>query len=404
MNGIKKSIYNVFYKTSGVCFILFCTMDFLYSQEKNDVVSALVNAGYENVSREVGDMEEIIMLENSLWRANGEGIREAIKIIELFPLTPGMERRVVVLRNKVPQLSLLLHPGESTSGITDWKVSYELGDSWKKISEKEFANNSRWKADLVFYPQVSLRNQKFHKIYDVLINVAPALEISPFRGTKITGQIIIPIFNEFGGLYDDVRPGYITVQQNFRVENVFLQATVGNFNQNRWGMDLSFFRPFTKGWLQHFAVKGGVGLTGSSYFVNWNWHYGPTKLCTWNVGGSYYNPQYNVLCEVRVERFLAGDIGVRADMTRHFRRTSIGFYIMKNDYDNLDGGFHFSILIPPMKYKRKRVRVTPAKYFNMEYKAAGLFYNGKSYKTNPGQNKAEENFNPYYIKSQLQSN
>lgn len=404
MNGIKKSIYNVFYKTSGVCFILFCTIDFLYAQEKDDVVSALVNAGYENVSREIGDTEEIIMLENSLWRANGEGVREAIKIIELFPLTPGMGRRVVVLRNKVPQLSLLLHPGESASGITDWKVSYELGNSWKKTSEKNFANNSRWKADLVFYPQVSLRNQKFHKIYDVLINIAPALEITPFRGTKITGQLIIPVFNEFGGLYDDVRPGYITVQQNFRVENVFLQATVGNFNQNRWGMDLSFFRPFTKGWLQHFAVKGGVGLTGSSYFVDWNWHYGPTKLCTWNVGGSYYNPQYNVLCEVRVEKFLAGDIGVRADMTRHFRRTSIGFYIMKNDYDNLDGGFHFSILIPPMKYKRKRVRVTPAKYFNMEYKAAGLFYNGKSYKTNPGQNKAEENFNPYYIKSQLQSN
>ena len=111
-----------------------------------------------------------------------------------------------------------------------------------------------------------------------------------------------------------------------------------------------------------------------------------------------------MLCEVRVEKFLAGDIGVRADMTRHFRCASIGFYVMKNDYDNLDGGFHFSILIPPMKYKRKRVRVTPAKYFNMEYKAAGLFFNGKSYKTNPGQNKAEENFNPYYIKSQIQNN
>ena len=366
------------------------------------MVNALVNAGYENVSREIGETEEVIMFENTLWRANGDGIREAIKLIELYPVTPGKGRRVVVLRNKVPQVSLLLSPGEA-AGI-GWNVSYELGDSWKKVHDKKLANNSRWKADLVFYPQFSLRNQKFHKIYDVLFNIAPALEIVPFRGTKITGQVIIPVFNEFGGLYDDVRPGYITMQQNFRVENVFLQATVGNFNQNRWGMDLSFFRPFTKGWLQYFAIKGGVGLTGSSYFIDWNWHYGPTKLFTWNVGGSYYNPQYNVLCEVRVEKFLAGDIGVRADMTRHFKRASIGFYVMKNDYDNLDGGFHFSILIPPMKYKRKRVRVTPAKYFNMEYKAAGLFFNGKSYKTNPGQNKAEENFNPYYIKSQIQNN
>ena len=180
---------------------------------------------------------------------------------------------------------------------------------------------------------------------------------------------------------------------------------MGNFNQNRWGMDLTLFRPFTRGWLQYFALRGEVGLTGSSYFYDWEWHYGPTKLFTWNVGGSYYNPQYNVQCDLRVEKFLAGDIGVRADMTRHFKRTSIGFYVMKNDRDNVDGGFHFSILIPPMKLKRGRhIRVAPAKYFNLEYKAAGLFYNGRSYKTLPGQNRAEDNFNPNYIKSQLPNN
>ena len=67
MNGIKKSIYNVFYKTSGVCFILFCTIDFLYAQGTDDVVNALVNAGYENVSREIGETEEVIMFENTLW-------------------------------------------------------------------------------------------------------------------------------------------------------------------------------------------------------------------------------------------------------------------------------------------------------------------------------------------------
>ena len=131
MNGIKKSIYNVFYKTSGVCFILFCTIDFLYAQGTDDVVNALVNAGYENVSREIGETEEVIMFENTLWRANGDGIREAIKLIELYPVPPGKGRRVVVLRNKVPQVSLLLRPGEA-AGI-GWNVSYELGDSWKKV-------------------------------------------------------------------------------------------------------------------------------------------------------------------------------------------------------------------------------------------------------------------------------
>lgn len=402
MNAIKKSIYNVFFKTSGVFFILFCTIDFLYAQDGNDLVKALTGAGYENVSRSVGETEEIILLENSLWRGNGDGVREIVKLVDKFPMIPGKSRRVIILRNKVPQVSLLLPAGESGS---DWIVSYELGMSWEPVPEKKFMNNSRWKADIVLYPQLSLRNQKFHKIYDVLFNIAPTLEIAPFRGMKVVGQIVIPVFNEYGPLYEEVRPGYLVVQQTFRVENLFVQASVGNFNQNRWGMDLTLFRPFTRGWLQYFALRGEVGLTGSSYFYDWEWHYGPTKLFTWNVGGSYYNPQYNVQCDLRVEKFLAGDIGVRADMTRHFKRTSIGFYVMKNDRDNVDGGFHFSILIPPMKLKRGRhIRVAPAKYFNLEYKAAGLFYNGRSYKTLPGQNRAEDNFNPNYIKSQLPNN
>lgn len=391
-------------KTIGVFLMLFCSFE-LYAQE-DDVVKALRDAGFENVSRVVSGGEEIISFENAVWKANGEGVSHAIDIIGRFPRVQGKIRKVIVLSNHVPQLSLSLPAsgevkGEGAVSAGEWYASYELGDSWKRVRGVKPVNSSLRKVDLVFYPQLSLRNQKYHKVYDVLFNIAPALEISPVRGMKVVGQIIIPIENQYGGLYKDVRPGFITLQQKFRVENFFIQATVGNFNQNRWGGDLTFFRPFTNGWLRYFALRGQVGLTGSSYFVDWNWHFGSTSLFTWNFGASYYNPCFNIQCDVRVEKFLAGDIGVRADMTRHFKRASVGFYVMKNDRDNLDGGFHFSILLPPFRQKRKYVRVTPAKYFNMEYKAAGLFYNGKSYKTSPGQNRAEDNFNPFYIKSQL---
>ena len=319
-------------------------------------------------------------------------------------MVPGKARRVVVLRHKVPQVSLLLAAGadQAVAGEKPWKASYELGDAWKAAKPKRWENDARWKADLLFYPELALRNQKFHKVYDVLFNISPALEWSPLPGMKLTGQIIIPVVNQYGGLYEDVRPGFLTVQQYFRVENVFARVSVGNFNKNRWGMDLTVYRPFTwPGWLSHFALRGQMGLTGSSYFYDWNWHFGSASLFTWNVGGCYYNAQYNVLCELRVEKYLAGDVGVRADMTRHFKRASIGFYIMKNDRENTDGGFHLAILLPPTRQKRKHVRVSPANYFQLEYKSAGLFYNGKAYKTHPGWNRATENFNPYYIESQL---
>jgi len=392
-----------FTRVTGLVYMLFFSVG-VQAQEGDEMLKALVDAGFENVSRSVSGSEEIITFENGAWRAQGEGISEAMEIIDRFPLMVGKARRVVVLSNKIPQISLLLpYTSRGTDAESvDWQVSYRVGDVWKSRERLKFENDSRWKMDLLFQPQLFLRNQKYHKIYDVLFNIAPTLQFSPSRGMMLTGQLLVPVFNEYGGLYEDVRPGFLTVQQCFRVENVFVQATVGNFNQNRWGMDLTLWRPFTReGWLSHFALRGQMGLTGSSYFYDWNWHFGSASLFTWNVGGSYYNARYNVLCELRAEKYLAGDVGVRADMTRHFKRASIGFYIMKNDRDNTDGGFHVAILLPPTRYKRKFIRVAPSKYFTLEYKSAGLFYNGKSYKTSPGQNKAENNFNPYYIKSQL---
>lgn len=392
----------------GLILTIFCSAG-LYAQKDDEIVKALVNAGFENVSRVISDTEEIITFENSVWKADGEGIREAINVIEKYPFIAGKTRRVIVLQLGLPQISLVLPPSAPVAvpGTTNsgWLSTYGLGDVWKAVKNTPRINRSRWKVDLVFYPQFAFRNQKYRRIYDVLLNLSPALEIAPMRGMKITGQVIIPVFNQYGAKYEQIRPGFFTLEQHFRVLNNFVDLTAGIFNQDRWGLDLRLSRPvMTEGWLSNFAVEGRIGLTGSSYFYHWNWHYGPAKLITWNVGGSYFNPMFNVLCEVKAIKFLAGDYGVRADMTRHFKRASVGFYIMKNNRGNVDGGFHFAIALPPMRQKRgKYFRVMPARYFDLEYKAAGLFFNGKSYETRPGENKAINNFNPKYIKSQLKN-
>ena len=68
-----------------------------------------------------------------------------------------------------------------------------------------------------------------------------------------------------------------------------------------------------------------------------------------------------------------------------------------------NGGFYFQILLPPYgKYKRKYVRITPAKYFGILYNGGNEQYYGKSYipelSTVYGY---ESSFNPYFIKSEL---
>jgi len=393
------------FRIMGLMLLVLCPV--LVHAQNDEVVKALTDAGFENVSRSVSATEEIITFENSVWKADGEGIREAIDIIGRFPAIAGKTRRVIVLQLGIPQVSLLspaLFSGMSSEIVNSgWLPTYRVEDSWKTVKNISRSNSSRWKVDLVFYPHFALRNQKYHKVYDVLLNLSPALEISPVRGMKITGQVIIPVINQYGAKYEQIRPGFFTLEQHFRLWNNFVGLTAGIFNQDRWGLDLHLFRPVaTEGWLSNFSLEGRIGLTGSSYFYHWNWHYGPMKLVTWNVGGSYFNAMFNVLCEVKAIKFLAGDYGVRADMTRHFKRTSVGFYVMKNNRGNVDGGFHVAIALPPMRQKRgKCFRVMPARYFDLEYKAAGLFYNGKSYETRPGENKAINNFNPKFIKSQL---
>lgn len=407
VNSTRRCIHYSYMKTIGLILMLFYSTG-VFAQEEDEVVKALVKAGFENVSRVVLGSEEIITFENTVWKADGTGVSNAIDIVNKFPQIIGKIRKIIVLSNNIPQISLSLPARTEISGnqiinAEDWYVSYDLDNSWKQINREEVKNSSLWKADLVFYPQFAFRNQKYHKMYDILFNISPAIEISPLRGMRITGQIIIPVFNEYGELYKEVRPGVVAVEQQFRWENCFFRLSAGNFTNNRWGADLHLFRPFTReGWLSRFALEGRVGLTGSSYFYNWNWNYGNLRTVTWNVGGSYYNARFNVQCDVKVEQFVAKDIGVRADMTRHFKNASVGFYVMKNDHGNLDGGFHFAFVIPPMKQKRRKyVRIMPARYFELEYTAAGLFYNGKFYYTSPRENKAIDNFNPYYIKSQL---
>lgn len=389
----------------GFMLLLFCPE--VVRAQNDEVVKALVDAGFENVSRVVTMTEEIITFENSVYKVDGEGIREALEIIGSFPAIEGKARQVIVLQLGVPQVSLVLpvlFSGIRSETVSSgWLPTYRVEDSWKTVKKISQHNSSRGKVDLVFYPSFAFRNQKYHKVYDVLLNLSPALEISLVRGMKITGQVIIPVINQYGAKYEQIRPGFFTLEQHFRLLNNFVGLTAGIFNQDRWGLDLHLFRPVTiEGRLSNFSLEGRIGLTGSSYFYHWNWHYGPMKLITWNVGGSYFNAMFNVLCEVKAIKFLAGDYGLRADMTRHFKRASVGFYIVKNNRGNVDGGFHVAIALPPMRQKRgKYFRVMPARYFDLEYKAAGLFYNGKSYETSPGENKAINNFNPKFIKSQL---
>lgn len=374
----------------------------------DDVVDVLAEMGFENIGCVEDDKERIFVLQNSAYRANGVGIAKAVDVIQKSGLSTCKSCRIIILDNNVPQLSLYYQPiiGDSVPEVKreDWKVSYELGNSWNKVrKEIKLENSSLFKVDVLVYPGLSLKNLIITQIYQVLFRLSPAVEVSLWKGMKLTAQLRIPVYNDgYGVLNDKVSPGFLTVSQSFRLPyNVFGRFTVGGFNFDRYGVDLNLMRPFKD---ERFSVMARVGYTGIGYWDGFSFHYDTEKVWTWTLGGAFYWPEYNTQFSLKAEQYLMGDRGVKFEMTRHFRYCSVGFYAMKGKDANSNGGFTFQVLLPPYKYKRKGYipRVSTSPNMGLLYNAGNEQYYYKDYKAEASDNIMESNsFNPYYIKLEL---
>ncbi|MBQ8674533.1 MAG: hypothetical protein IJ511_10945, partial [Bacteroides sp.] len=287
----------------------------------------------------------------------------------------------------------------------DWNVSYDLGDSWREARKIKVKNSSLFKVDVLVYPQLSFKNLIITQIYQALFDLSPAVEVSFWKGMKLTGQLVIPVYNDgYGLLEDKVHPGHLTVSQRFRLPyyNILGKVTVGAFNAGQYGADLDLVAyPFRD---ERFSLMARVGCTGSHYWNGFTFHYDPTMTLTWTLGGSFYWPQYNTQFNLKAEQYLKKEKGVKFEMIRHFRYCSIGFYAMKAEGANSNGGFRFQVALPPYKYKRYKSwpRVMPSNNFGIVYNAGNEQIYYKQYKAEASDNIMRQNsFNPYYIKSEL---
>ncbi len=403
-----KHILGMQYKSNIVLLLscLFFTKAFGQSSGDN-TVQALVEIGFENVKWSEDDNERVYVMENIAYRLNGIGIGKAIDMIQGVGLPSGKRCRVIFLDNNIPQISLIYKPilGDSVPDAhrSDWRVSYDLGNNWQKVVKGKKKNSSLYKVDIVIYPELSFQNLILTQVYQVLFNLSPAIEVSLWKGMKLTGQMVIPIYNDYGKEYNKIHQGYISLTQSIRLpQNIFVTASVGTFNQNRWGVDIRAKHIFRD---ERFFIEGRIGLTGYSAFENFRWQVGKPKRLTWSAGGGFYWTQYNTQFSAKVEQYLLQEKGVRFDMTRYFRYAAVGFYAMKVDvpYNNgVNGGFRFQIALPPYWNKRKFLRITPSKSTGIAYNAANERYYGKSYTPQLGNTIMQENsFNPYFIKSEL---
>lgn len=383
-----------------------------WGQEKRNAVEELVEHGFENVRWTENEDECIYTIENNVYKAEGVGVSKAIDIIQKHGLPTDKRCKVIVTHLEVPELSLTYHPNRNDSTETDdkagWQTSYEIGQSWNSIKKEKAKNSSRFKVDILVYPQLSFKNLIITQIYQVLFTLNPAVEVSLWPGMKFTGQLIVPVYNDgYGYLQDKVHPGFITLSQRFRLPfNIKGMATVGYFSADRYGADLQFFYPFRD---ERFSLEGRIGSVAIGYWNGFNLHYDTEFSTTWSLGANFYWPRYNTSFSLKGEKYLMGEKGVKFEMIRHFRYASVGFYAQKAKEANSNGGFRIQVLLPPYKYKRFKNKYIPRlnTSYNMGivYNAGNERYYYRQYRSAADENIMNSNrFNPYFIKSEISNN
>lgn len=378
----------------------------------NKAVEELTNHGFENVRWIEDEKECIYTIENNVYKAQGGGIAQALDIIQKYGLSTEKRCKVIVTHLEVPELSLTYHPNQcDTTNVADkrqWETSYEVGDSWSSIKKEKAKNSSRFKVDILVYPQLSFKNLIITQIYQALFTLNPAIEVSLWPGMKFTGQLILPVYNDgYGYLQDKVHPGFITLSQRFRLPfNIKGMATVGYFSADRYGADLQLFYPFKD---ECFSLEGRIGSVAIGYWNGFNLHYDTEFSMTWSLGTNFYWPRYNTSFSLKGEQYLMGEKGVKFEMIRHFRYASVGFYAQKAKEANSNGGFRIQVLLPPYKYKQFKNKYIPRlnTSYNMGivYNAGNERYYYRQYRSAADENIMNSNrFNPYFIKSEISNN
>ena len=380
-------------------------------QQIRNLSEKLETLGFENVRVLQAGKDVAISMEDNIYRWNVAGIRVALDSIAsyagdtTFLSIYFLKKDIPQLVVKVPALAWRNYTSRlvSSAEIADvLQVVYPVGNDWITLKQISPLNRSTNKIDFVLYPQFAFHNTPTTPTFEVQLNLAPTIEVSLWKGMQFTGQVIFPIVNELGYEGDFIRPGFVILSQDFRLPHQWLgRLTTGNFNAKHYGVDVSIDHPLQN---NRWSIGLNAGLTGISLFYDGQWFTSDLNTLTGFGKVGHFYPRFNLQFDLSFGRNLHKAYGFRADCTRHFGETTIGFYVICTSSE-FDGGFHFSVPLPSYKRNRKHIlRLVPPRYYDLEYNAGTVFYYGRYYETRPNENRSEHWNYPLFIKNEILKN
>lgn len=360
----------------------------------------LLSLGMEAVRVVQTDSVCTVAYEDNVFRGTYRGLAVVIRALRDLPETEqAATYELVTLKEGIPRLLLTLPRQESAL-----EVSYDTDAAMRRLRGSKQENRMAGRIDVVLYPELFLQNSWLDKLYGVAVYFSPAIEMNLWKGAVLTGQVILPLYTNMTDDKKYIRPGVITLRQEFRLPGGFLgQFTAGNFTGNRMGVDAVLRYQSANG---RWGVGANAGLTGSSTCYGGEWVVSKWKRVTGSVWGRYNEPRYGLEIDLAAIRLVYGDMGGRLDIRRHFGEVTVGVYGMVTDGE-MNGGFRFALPVPGTKRpKRRAVRFCLPEYFGYEYRARhGYAYGekllGYSYEVRPDRNDSRGYDAPGFVKREV---
>lgn len=232
-----------------------------------------------------------------------------------------------------------------------------------------------------------------NRLYDLLINLTPGIRWQMGHHWQIAAQGLIPVLNDYGDRYKNVRLNMAVLSKEFYFGKHFVKVSGGLFGQERYGMDVKWMLPVNS-WL---AFDGQLGYTGLCSMAK-DWECSKIDRLTGMLGTRIYIERYNTEFSLHGGRFLFEDYGAIGECMRHFRHCSVGAYAEYSSKGKENAGFKVVMLLPPYTRRTKRLNVRPASNFRLTYNVQADPYSLRMYTTDPEENEREGHFDRERLK------
>ena len=357
-----------------------------------DAVCRLAELGFENVQVTTRiDGTVCTALEPVSYRGIYHGAAAALR--ELIGLYPESHRfELVLLDNLVPQV--VLHASHA-EGIWHIEGDYDCESVMTAFTGRA-SNRSVGKIDLTVYPTLSWVNHRLDRLCDYTVALAPALETSLWKGNRVTLQPVFPVMTNTWRQKPEsyIHIGVADIAQQFasRDGRWLLSAAAGFFLYDRIGADFRACCHVSSA----LDLSAEVSYTGDALVRDGHYDIQTPDRLSFLAKADYYEQQTRLQGSLMAGRFVFGDYGVRADLSRHFGDYTIGLYGILTGGEH-NAGFHFAIPFGPRRQLRQgRMRLKLPDYFDWEYSMVSYYEYEERQMGWPVETRPDENRSAYY--------